>query len=225
MKNIDFHAHVLPKADHGSNSVSTSIEQLKLAKSIGIDTIVSTPHFYPHEHNIEAFIKRREAAFYSLNEAIISEKIDINLIIGAEVLLCENLEKLDKIECLAIDKTKKLLIELPFSDFRDVYISSIEKLIDMGFSIIIAHAERYNRKNIETLIPLGVKLQLNASAISTFFTKRYIKDWIDCGLVVALGSDIHMIDKKAYRNFSKVMNKSGNLYSKIMQKSEKLLFE
>ena len=28
---VDFHSHILPRADHGSDSVETSLKQLKLA--------------------------------------------------------------------------------------------------------------------------------------------------------------------------------------------------
>ncbi|MEE3459824.1 MAG: CpsB/CapC family capsule biosynthesis tyrosine phosphatase, partial [Candidatus Faecousia sp.] len=41
---IDFHAHILPGADHGSDGLETSLRQLALAEEAGVDTIVATPH-------------------------------------------------------------------------------------------------------------------------------------------------------------------------------------
>ncbi len=224
MKNIDFHSHILPKVDHGSDSIMTSLEQIKMAKSIGIDTIVATPHFYPHTHNIERYMKRRYDAFNLLKESLSSSGIDMNLILGCEVLLCENLEKLEGLEALTIGNAKNVLIELPFSDFRQEYINSLENLVYMGYKIILAHAERYRPEYIEAIIPLGVKIQLNATALSGCFIKRSVKRWLDNDLVVGLGSDIHMLDKKAYRDFSKVMRKSSDRYIQIMNNSENLLF-
>ena len=49
---VDFHAHVLPCADHGSSSVSTSLSQLSYAKGAGVKRIIATPHFYPHKHTL-----------------------------------------------------------------------------------------------------------------------------------------------------------------------------
>ena len=63
---IDFHAHILPKADHGSDSIETSLFQINSAKAAGIDTIVATPHFYINNDDIDSFSARRETAFQSL---------------------------------------------------------------------------------------------------------------------------------------------------------------
>ena len=40
----DFHAHILPGADHGSDGMETSLTQLALAEAAGVDTIIATPH-------------------------------------------------------------------------------------------------------------------------------------------------------------------------------------
>ena len=37
----DFHSHVLPGADHGSDSVETSERQLELLNGAGIDRVVA----------------------------------------------------------------------------------------------------------------------------------------------------------------------------------------
>ena len=51
MNSIDFHAHILPGVDHGSNSVEISDFQLKLAAESMIDTVIATSHFYPHKES------------------------------------------------------------------------------------------------------------------------------------------------------------------------------
>ena len=60
---IDFHSHILPKVDHGSNSLETSIKQLELAKKYGVTDVVATSHFYPQSNCDSAFLDRRDAAF------------------------------------------------------------------------------------------------------------------------------------------------------------------
>ena len=57
---IDFHAHILPGADHGSDGLETSLRQLALAEEAGVDTIVATPHFYPQSDSFSEFLRRRE---------------------------------------------------------------------------------------------------------------------------------------------------------------------
>lgn len=219
MKIIDFHTHILPTADHGSDSLETSLSQIELAKAAGIDTLIATPHFYPHMDRVSTFIKRRENAY-----GVLAPHTDAEIILGAEVLLCEGLNKLPELQNLTIGGSDILLLELPFTSFKREYESSVEDLIDDGYKIVLAHADRYPKENIERLIPLGVNIQLNASSLSGFLTPKHLLKWIDDGIVVALGSDIHMADKKAYTSFLKAKKKLGNSFDSIMQKTNDLIF-
>ena len=66
MTKIDFHAHILPKCDHGSDSRKTSIEQLKQAKKADIGVVCATSHFYAQRENVDRFIKRRTISYTKL---------------------------------------------------------------------------------------------------------------------------------------------------------------
>lgn len=218
MKIIDFHTHILPGADHGSDSLQTSISQLNLAKKASVDVIVATPHFYPHLHKLSKFLERRESAYRALKEAT-----DFKILCGAEVLLCEKIENFDNMDSLCIDGTKTLLLELPFSSFRESYVDSVEELIDRGYKVVLAHAERYPVSSIESLVAVGAKIQLNASAVSGILVKKHIKRWLLSDNVVALGSDIHMLGKKYYSSFDKSKRKLKSTFWDIMQRSEKYI--
>ena len=218
MKIIDFHSHILPGVDHGCDSLETSLGQLELSKRANVDIIIATPHFYPHMHTLASFFKKRERAFTEL-----SARSGVKIIRGAEVLLCDNLQNLDGINSLCIEGTRTLLIELPFSPFKDSYADTVEDLIDDGYKIVLAHAERYLRSSIERLLELGVGIQLNASAVSRLFVKKHIRKWLADGDVVALGSDIHMLDKKSYADLATARKKLGSDFDIIMQKSMEYL--
>ena len=218
MNLIDFHAHILPCADHGSDGNNTSLSQLAYASSVGVNTVVATPHFYPHKHKVKDFLERRSASYCDLKGAYDG---DINIILGAEVLLCENINKLPDVDKLCIEGTRAILIELPFSSFKHSYYETVEALISDGFDVILAHADRYDADIIDSLVTLGAKIQLNASAISALFVKKHVKSWLDRDLVVAIGSDIHMADKKAYVSYKKAVDKTFK-YS-IMEKTAKII--
>ncbi len=221
MKLIDFHAHILPKADHGSNSIDVSLAQVKLAESVGISKIVATPHFYPHEHTLDDFVARRELAYDELAKRNDSS---VEIIKAAEVLVCEGIENIKGLEKLCIGNSRAILAELPFSQFKSAYITSIKNMIYDGYKVILAHADRYDQRNIEELIYVGALIQLNASAFSTFLTKKVYTDWINQGLVVGIGSDIHMEDHVAYKQFTKAIKKIGTeAASNIMQSSQKII--
>ena len=76
---VDFHAHVLPAADHGSDCLETSLAQLKMAVDAGVSDIFATPHFYVNADTVESFIERRERAFDLLQNAVIQQNIPIKL--------------------------------------------------------------------------------------------------------------------------------------------------
>lgn len=219
MKTIDFHTHILPGADHGSDSTETSLNQIELSRKASVDTIIATPHFYPHRHRVEDFLKKREMCYNKL-----MSKTDADVILGAEVLLCEGLNRLKGIEALTISGTNVILLELPFTTFKSEYESSIEALIADGYKIVLAHADRYPRESIERLLHLGVKIQLNASSIARLIVKKHVMKWIDKGIVVGIGSDIHMVDKKAYKAFMKTKKKLGDKFLEIMKKSNEIIY-
>lgn len=55
----DYHCHILPKMDDGSESVEMSIKMLEMMKLQGVDRIIATPHFYAHrERSVERFLER-----------------------------------------------------------------------------------------------------------------------------------------------------------------------
>ena len=142
--------------------------------------------------------------------------------IGAEVLLCENLNKLPQLEELCIYGTNILLIELPFSNILDSHVATVNKILSQGFDVVLAHADKYSSSDIEKFLPLGVKLQLNANSLVTFFKREHLYTWLEKGLVVALGSDIHKKDKSAYKRFAKAAHSLGDRVTDVYAASDKI---
>ena len=217
---VDFHSHIIPRADHGSDSVSTSKMQLQLAESYGVARIVATPHFYPQRTDVESFIAKRSRGYSALREELDDNAPQI--ILGAEVLYCDNLENLPSLDKLCLGNSRTLLLELPFTDFGREVRRTIDALIDDGFEILLAHVDRYAPENIDLLLRDGVKMQLNAVSLNTFFRNKQLYEWIDAGFVVALGSDIHNADEKAYKSFQKAQKKLGTYLDTISKRSDKL---
>ena len=218
---IDFHSHIIPWADHGSNSIETTLFQLNSASEIGVKTIVATPHFYPQYENTERFIERRNSCYERLKEHITEAHPQI--ILGAEVLICDNIEAMPGLDSLCIGGTNVILLELPFTDFSDSYVYSVKMLIKQGYTVVLAHADRYNPDNIDRLVSAGAKIQLNADSLSKLFVQPYVKGWVERNKVVAIGSDIHGSDAKAYKRFQKALKKLGDKTAIITAKSTELL--
>lgn len=219
---IDFHSHVLPRADHGSSSVDISLCQISMARQSGVSCIVATPHFYPAEQDVARFLQRRAGAYKNLIDAL--DENAPKIILGAEVLICDNIESLPRINELCIEGTNILLLELPFTDFDKRYRASVHSLIKQGINVVLAHADRYDEENVNSLVSVGAKIQLNAKSLSGLFVKKHLYKWIDAGIVVGLGSDIHGTDKKAYKNYVTAIRKMGpDRAEKIMTAAKQIL--
>lgn len=217
---VDFHSHILPRADHGSDSTEMSIKQLNMAMDAGVTRIIVTPHFYPNSHTLNEFLLRREKAYSKLLDAMKPGFPEIRL--GAEVLLCDNLHKFSGLDKLCINGTNILLLELPYHHIGEPEITTVTKIIALGFDVILAHADKYSRGDIEKFVYLGAKIQLNAGALASLFAQKHLFDWIERGLVVALGSDIHGVDKSAYKKFKKAIVKIEHNASYIAKKSDEI---
>ena len=215
----DFHSHILPGVDHGSDTLETSLKQIKLAVRYGVDRIIATSHFYPHSRSATSFIERREKAYCALKNAL--GDINVTLALGAEVLLCNSIENLPYINELCVIGTKTLLLELPFSDFQVSYCHSVYNLSSMGYTVVMAHAERYDKSWINETLAAGAKLQLNAETFSRFKIKRVLP-WLENGDAIAIGSDIHGADASAYKKFKKAVVKAEHIAPQIPSFSDNL---
>ena len=198
---LDYHAHILPGCDHGSDSVDTSRKQLAMAAAAGVRTVCATPHFYPHRESIPSFLQRREASARLLRENLTADALQLQL--GAEVLICDGMERLDGLSRLCRGETNELLLEMPFYQWSESIWDTLYALCERrDIEIVLAHAERYPPEAIEQLIRDNVALQLNSECLTRpLHRKRYLT-WIKNGSVKYLGSDIHMLGN-GYRDFEK----------------------
>lgn len=218
---IDFHAHVLPGADHGSDGLTTSLRQLALARAAGVELLAATPHFYPRREALAGFLQRREQAAAALREA--APAGGSRLLVGAEVQLCPGLEHLEPLEELCLEGTRTLLLELP----PDFSIRTCERTLDAllferRLTVVLAHIDRYPTQTVEFLLELGFLGQLNADSLCRWRTRRRSLDWARSGRVVALGSDLHGTEP-GYRPFLRAKKYLGDEFAPLMRRTEALL--
>ena len=218
--NIDFHAHILPKADHGSDGQETSLRQVALAKEAGIQILAATPHFYPGSDTSDAFLDRRARRLAELTADL--DRNAPEILPGAEVQLCRGLHHLDRLPELCFKGTNVLLVELP-PDFRfSQFERTLEALqYDCKLQIVIAHVDRYPELAMP-LLDAGYLGQLNASSLCTLFRKKLYYSWIEDGSIVALGSDLHGTTT-GYTQFLQAKKKLGKLYDELMERSKTIL--
>lgn len=200
---IDFHAHFLPNMDDGSSSFSESIQMLKLSYGMGINTIISTSHYFSNHEDIDGFLLRRDARMQNLIQLL--EGIDDipQIVTGAEVSYFPGISSVKGLKKLCVGNTKYMLLEMPFCDWSSLTMREVRSLItNRGITPILAHIERYfpyqQRKNdIEELLDLGVAIQANAEALIEGCQKRSVLKLLRERKIHLLGSDCHnMVERK-----------------------------
>jgi protein-tyrosine phosphatase len=224
----DFHSHLLPDVDCAGKP-ETSAKLLKQIEALGVQNIVLTPHFYPDTYSsVDSFLAHREKRVNRLLAAMENEGVEnINITVGAEVLLCPGLEKMEGLEKLCIGNTKNILIEMPDLPWSDVLLDSLRKIKKkLGLEVIIAHADRYGKELAESLISLGYKIQVNADSTISFSMKKVVCKWASEGYVYALGSDKHVHSNKTalvYNEFPKAAKILSKYADIINERSLKLI--
>ncbi len=216
----DFHSHIIPRLDHGSGSVETSLWQINAAKKAGISRIVATSHFYANAIDVPGFYALREKCFGELRHALPPDAPEI--ILGAEVLVFENLDRMPYVEKLCIAGTNVFLAELPMNSVDDSIADTIHHLIRRGLDVVLAHADRYDTDIIDACVDVGAKIQLNADGLLEHRNRKRCLRWIEEGSVYALGSDIHGKGKN-YEYFRKAIRILGGRSAEIFAKTNALL--
>ena len=198
---IDWHSHVLPLIDDGSQSVQESCSMLSLMKAQGVTHVIATPHFYANDESVDEFLGRRDASYELLMKNIDSAACP-QIICGAEVRYYPGIAKMKELDLLTIAGTKLLLLEMPMSKWTEYAINELIDLTNIrGFTVVLAHIERYlplqSRDIIPRLVDCGILIQSNASFFEGFVDRHRALYLLNAGLIHFIGSDCHNLTTRA----------------------------
>lgn len=225
----DIHSHILYGIDDGSKTLEESIQIIKQHKEMGFKNIVVTPH-YIENSKYKTNNKEKQDILNTIKKELKKQKIEINLYIGNEVLVNNNLEELLKQEEIAsINNSKYLLIELPMGELPKDINNIIYELRIKGIKVIIAHPERYtfiqeNPNIVNEWIEEGAILQSNYGSIVGVYgesAKKTIKKLLKKNLISLLATDIHYPNNKIYLNMDKARKKITKIIGE--QKGKELM--
>ena len=163
----DMHCHILPGVDDGARDLDESLRMLEAAKAAGVTSIVCTPHcrdpYFDYNAMWDAFeLLRAHADGFPLSmgfEVNHAKLMDLGLAWASR---------------LAFDGSDEFLLELSTRagklEFQQ-YERTIFELQGMGYTVIIAHPERYRavQEDIEVarrLVRQGCTLCASADFIA-----------------------------------------------------------
>lgn len=163
----DMHCHILPGVDDGARDLNESLRMLEAARAAGVTSIVCTPHcrdpYFDYNAMWDAFelLKRHAGGF--------------PLTMGFEVNHAKLMDLgMEWVDHLAFDGGREFLLELSTRADElmfNEYERTIFELQGRGYTVIIAHPERYRavQQDIDVarrLVKMGCKLQASADFIA-----------------------------------------------------------
>lgn len=199
---VDFHSHILPGVDDGSRSVEESLAMLRMEAEQGITHVVATPHFYARNDTPERFLKRRAAAWETLQEALIDEPELPKITLGAEVYFFPGISNSEALEQLTIGKKSFIMIEMPSIPWTPSVYQEIEGIYQKtGITPIIAHIDRYislfhARGVLKRLEEMHVLVQANSSFFLHPSTASMAMRMLKNDQIQFLGSDCHNLSDR-----------------------------
>lgn len=191
----DFHTHILPGIDDGSQSVAESLQMLEALRQQGVSRIVATPHFYASNDHPHRFLERREKALEALTGAMPEDVPKIYP--GAEVHYFEGISDCEALEEMAIGDTGLVMIEMPPAPWRSRMLQELQGIHQKrGLTPVIAHIDRYispfrNCGILRDLRQLPVLVQANAGFFLRRTTRAMALRMLAAGDIDLLGSDCH----------------------------------
>lgn len=198
---IDYHSHILPGIDDGSQRIEDSIEMLRRLQEQGVDTVFFTPHFYPNQISLSKFLLRRGASYSKLCSALPDEPLP-QFRLGAEVLYYRGISHLEGLNRLCAEGTNLLLLEMPFSHWGEYEVREICELAATGeVTVLLAHVERYlafqSDKIWDRLLRSGVLFQCNAEFFLTPIVRKKAVQMLRRDWIYVLGTDTHNLTTRA----------------------------
>jgi len=208
---LDIHTHLLPHIDDSKATMPLLKSIFSNYERYFIDTVVFTPHlFNPFVHtNIPHIQKTYEEC------SALAATYGITTYLGSEVFVKD---EEDALYGLPIDN-RYLFIETSTQCAPVHFTDKIQKSLDEGYGVILAHLEKYpwlsyDNELFEQLNKMGVIFQVTANAINTAKAQEYLQR----GLVDVFATGNHgLLDEpqilsQAYASYPLVAEKTKLLH-------------
>lgn len=191
----DWHSHILPGVDDGVQTIEDALEILHRYEELGFKRIWLTPHVMEDFPNTPENLRER---FEELKKVY---KGNLELHLAAENMIDSLFqERLKTDTFLPIgDEGRHLLVETSYVNPPLGMEDTIDKIMAMGYFVILAHPERYRYMEEEDYRKWKEKGVLFQSNLMSFVggygeSARKKAEWLlKEGMIDMFGSDIHRL--------------------------------
>src|SRR3954451_629868 len=202
MAYADLHCHLLPGLDDGAGSLRAALEHARRLDADGVHDVACTPHIksraFPFVALEELAIRRR-----ALQAAIDVAGLRVRLHPGGELAHADAM-RLSARELKLIAQgppsARWLLLECPFRGLDASFTAAAERLMRLGYGVVLAHPERTSdvlcagRDRLEALRAAGALLQVNVCSLRGnhgLAVQATAAAFVRSGIAFCLASDGH----------------------------------
>lgn len=193
----DLHAHPLPGIDDGPPDLAGSLELVRMAEALSIQTMVATPHL---DYNFLVDPAAVQPAVAGLNEELGRQGIGVEILAGAEISLQRFHDfSPEDLDAVRLGLGPYLLIECPHRSGMGGFEGMVLDLRHKNESIVLAHPERsplFQRDPalLAKLVDAGMLTQITAGSMAGAFgdtVRKFTVKLFREGLVHIVASDAH----------------------------------
>ncbi len=195
---IDFHTHILPNIDNGSQSIEETFKLLEEAKKAGFKGVIFTSHY--KEGYYETETAEREVWMKAITTNLKIKETNMDLYLASEIYISDNIMNLlEEAKASTINNSCYVLFEMPRDNEPDNLYNVIYNLQKNKLIPVLAHPERYHFVQKEPnliydLIQSGCLMQANYGSVIGMHGKKaqiLVKKFLENGYIHFLGSDVH----------------------------------
>lgn len=191
----DLHSHILPGIDDGPKDIDTAIKIIQQMKALGFRKLITSPHVMSdsYKNTNETIIN----ALNSLRSELYQRNVAMDINAIAEYYIDYDFEmKIGKEDFLTFGDNY-ILVELSFFSKPKNLFDIFFKLQLEGYSVVLAHPERYNYFDFydyRELVRRGIFFQINWLSIIGYYSSKVekkVKNLIAENMVSFIGTDCH----------------------------------
>lgn len=199
---VDFHSHLVPAVDDGSETVEMSLEAIDRLGDQGVTTILTTPHLDASVTLVPSEFEERmdelDQGWEAIRAAVSTVYPSLDFRRGTEIMIDVPVPDLSDPR-IRLDGGRYLLMEWPRLHVPPGSAPVVSRIVEAGYVPIIAHPERYMGVDeglavVQEWKSAGALLQVNNGSllgryggqVRTTAMRLIRRGWVDF-----LSSDFH----------------------------------
>ena len=204
---FDMHCHVLYGLDDGPRHREDSFRLIDALVKDGIRMIVATPHIHPGSRPFDR--EHYENALERVNEYCRQKGYKLKILPGGEIKYSDSTARLLRDGAVpTMNGTRFVLIEWSTEASYDTICKGIREISNAGYTVIIAHIERYPSLYMHANAisdmrrQFHLRVQIDCEAMldrGTFFERRFLKALLKLRAVDFISTDAHDTDDRSPR--------------------------